>query len=279
MSLVTIEPHWKLKQVVKQFWYTATQNPKGYAETYRILGDGAPGIIFQHNNGNSAVLGPDSLPLPISFAYGQSTQPCINHISGNSFVFGINFQPTAFKTLFGIDTSEITNAILDTENLFSPEFNDELLNTSTPQNIIRLFDKKLSELLFQERQNRIVDESVCLIKQNLTNIDTKVLSSCFNLSARQFQRKFKEYTGVCPETYIRISKFQRAISLLKNTQYSKLSDIAYELNYADQSHFNREFKLFSGYIPKSFLKIVTTPQPFYQDNHSLEPIRIVKHYA
>tara|TARA_R110002095_G_scaffold122285_1_gene106270 strand:- start:888 stop:1172 length:285 start_codon:yes stop_codon:yes gene_type:complete len=93
------------------------------------------------------------------------------------------------------------------------------------------------------------------------------------------QRKFKEYTGVCPETYIRIAKFQQAIHLLKNEQYHKLSDIGYRLNYADQSHFNREFKLFSNFTPKDFVKTMSIAQPFIKTNPAFQAIRIVRRCA
>ncbi|MDE1190938.1 MAG: helix-turn-helix domain-containing protein [Arachidicoccus sp.] len=280
MKLNAVEPRGDLKQVVKQFWYTTIETTKNNSQIFRIMGDGAPGIIFQHNNGHSALLGSDGSDLPVSFAYGQGTKPCINQIVGNAFVLGVNFQPTAFKALFGINTSEITNAILDTEHLFSKNFNDQLHNTIVPHNAIRSIEEKLSAYLWKYRQDKTIDKSIRLIKLNISDIQPHILSSYFNVSTRQFQRKFKEYTGVSPETYIRIAKFQHSIHLLKNKRYQKLSDIGYRLNYADQSHFNREFKTFSGYTPKDFLNDISMKQPFLQTvSETIETIRIVKHYA
>ena len=279
MNLVTVKPQENLKQIVKEFWYTNIQMSNGQYETYQIIGDGTTGIIFQHFNGRSAVLNAEDSPLPISFAYGQNTQPCKNKIVANSFVFGINFQPTAFRTLFNIDTSEITNAVLDAEHLFSRQFNDQILNTTHPQKIIHLFEEKLSKILYGQKQNFIIDKCTQLIMHNVTDIEPKMLSSSFHLSTRQIQRKFKEYTGVCLQTYIRIAKFQRAVHLLRNKQYQKLSDIGYGLNYADQSHFNREFKLFSGYTPKAFIETITTSQPFIKNNSLFESLRIIRKCA
>lgn len=279
MHLVKVKPREDLKQVIKYYWHTTTQKSNKIKETYHIMGDGAPGIIFQHKNGRSAVLNSDGLPLPISFVYGQNTRLCENKVLENSFVFGINFQPTAFKLLFGINTSEITNVILDTEHFFSRQFNDQILNTSNPQSIIKLFEDQLAEKLNGQRQNHMIDESIHLIWNNLTDIQPKGLYSFFHLSPRQIQRKFKEYTGVSSETYIRIAKFQWAIHLMINRPCDKLSDIGYELNYADQSHFSREFKLFSGFTPKNFIKTLTKSQPFLSRNSSFDPIRIVKKSA
>lgn len=277
MAIVTIEPRDELKLVVRQFWYTTIESSNESLETYRILADGAPGIIFQHSDGHSSILGADGLLLPLSFVYGQSTNPCINHITPNSFIFGVNLQPTAFKSLFSIHTSELTNSIVDTEHFFFRQFNNKLLNTPNSNAIIQLFSDHLLQQLTKYKQDRVIDKSISLIIQNTEAIDSKVLSSYFNVSRRQYQRRFKEYAGVSPETYIRIIKFQKSIHLLQNNQYNKLSDVGYGLNYADQSHFNREFKQFSGYTPKEFLQSITTPQPFHQSNNlSLIPMRIVK---
>lgn len=277
MAIITIEPRDELKHVIRQFWYTSLQSPSRSSDAFRILSDGAPGIIFQHCNGRSSVLSADGSPLPISFVYGQSTSPCINQIADDSFIFGVNFHPTAFKSLFSMDTSELTDSILDTEYLFPRQFNDQLLNTPDPKDVIQLFSERLSQQIVKYKQDKVIDTSISLIMQKTTEIDSEVLSSYFNISRRQFQRRFKEYAGVSPENYIRIIKFQKSIHLLQNKQYDKLSDIGYGLNYADQSHFGREFKLFSGYTPKEFLKSITTPQPFLQkSNCSLMPLRIVK---
>lgn len=119
MDIVTIEPQDNLKQVVKEFWYANVQNSDHTNRTYKILADGALGIIFQHCNGQSSLLNSDGHRFPISFAYGQkSDSPCINSFRGNPFIFGVNLQPTAFKKLFSINTSELTNTFIDSEHLF-----------------------------------------------------------------------------------------------------------------------------------------------------------------
>ena len=67
MDIVVIEPPKELTQVVRRFWYSIKTGSKTSLETYRILADGAPGIIFQHTNGRSSVFGKDGSSLPISF--------------------------------------------------------------------------------------------------------------------------------------------------------------------------------------------------------------------
>lgn len=279
MNIFKINPRKELRKIVSLYWYATTQHHSNeFTNTYSIIADGAPGLIIQHFNGHSAVFDEDNSPLPVSFAYGHNINPCINRIKGSPFIFGVNFKPTIFRTLFDINTSALTNSILNTEYVFSKQFNDRLLNSSTPQKIIQLLNKKLTRYLANLKEDKILVKSIHLILQNTTDWNSANLSSYLNISRRHFQRKFKEHVGVTPETYVRIVKFQKSIHLLKYGHYEKLSDISYELNYADQSHFNREFKLFSGYTPKEFLETSTVSRSHNPSSkYIFEPLRIVKH--
>ena len=276
--MIVIEPDKRLKTIVRQFWYIPAHHLVNNRLSCKILADGAPGIIFQHHNGHSAVIDEAANRLPVAFAYGQSTQPCFNEIIGAPFVFGVRFQPNAFKVLFSHDTSTLTNAILDIEHLLGSSFCDQLLEAATPQAITKLLSEKLMQKLLRHTPEKMMDESIRLILEKLPEIDPKGLASYFNISRRQFQRKFKAFVGVCPETYIRITKFQQAITMLSQGKYQKLSDVGYRLNYADQSHFNREFKRFSGNTPKKFLEAKAKSQPFIQSHLPyVSPVRIL-HY-
>lgn len=150
------------------------------------------------------------------------------------------------------------------------------MHTSSPEQITQLFSGQLYQKLLKSKQDKIIDHSIRLMFDDAKGINSYDLSSLFHISRRQFQRKFKEYVGVAPETYMRIIKFQKSVYLLRTRQYKNLSDIGFSLNYADQSHFGREFKLFSGYTPKEFLS-KTHLQHSFLINHTqpFETIRIL----
>ena len=70
----------------------------------------------------------------------------------------------------------------------------------------------------------------------------------FNLSKRQFERKFKEYSGLEPKLFSRIARFKRAYNICQNKNQTLLQT-ALECGYFDQAHFNHEFKAFAGFPP------------------------------
>ena len=57
--------------------------------------------------------------------------------------------------------------------------------------------------------------------------------------------------GLSPQFYIRVKRFKAAIKLMKTRQFMKLTEIAYALDFHDQSHFIRDIRAFSGLTPKS----------------------------
>ena len=62
--------------------------------------------------------------------------------------------------------------------------------------------------------------------------------------------------GVSPHHYIRIVRFRKAMRLMKARRFHRLSDLAYDLNYVDQSHFIKDSKAFSGYAPGRLVRTV-----------------------
>ena len=60
--------------------------------------------------------------------------------------------------------------------------------------------------------------------------------------------------GVSPKLFLRINRFQNALAQIKQQGYDKLSDVAFDNDYADQSHFLRDFQAFTGLAPFQYLK-------------------------
>lgn len=278
MAIRTFTPPIYLNSIVRRIWHTDFQLPDDYCQSIRILANGSPGLIFQHSDGHSAVQGAGDSLLPISYIYGQGIAPCVNSMRDSAFVCGFEFYPAALKYLFGIDASLLTNSLVELEYLIGRRINDQLLNACDTKSAVNLLCTLLAQHLAGRKSDGFVEESVRLIMKETAAITSATLPSHFNISKRQFQRRFKEHIGVCPETYIRIIRFQKSIHWLQNQHYRKINDISYALGYTDQSYFNREFKFFSGYTPTEFLKTVTTQQPFYQrSERSMVPLRILSY--
>jgi transcriptional regulator GlxA family with amidase domain len=70
---------------------------------------------------------------------------------------------------------------------------------------------------------------------------------------RQLERNFKKQIGVSPKQLGKVIRLQTALKMLLDQKSENLTDIAYESEYFDQSHFIKDFREFTGINPKDFL--------------------------
>jgi len=75
-----------------------------------------------------------------------------------------------------------------------------------------------------------------------------------HLPERTFQRIFKRYVGITANEYRRICQHYFAFSQLKSGHFKKLTDVALDNGYFDQSHYNRTFKEFTKTTPNEYLQ-------------------------
>jgi len=114
------------------------------------------------------------------------------------------------------------------------------------------YNSAMRSMLKQAKtRDRLVEESLRFIHQHIGSITIKYLLEHLHLSERQFERRFTQTVGISPQLYLRVKRFNEAARLMKTGQFETLIDVAYALNFYDQSHFIRDIKAFSGITPKS----------------------------
>lgn len=92
------------------------------------------------------------------------------------------------------------------------------------------------------------------------------LASGACLSRKQFERLFRSYVGINPKEYACIVRFHRALNRMRSgPERPDQAQIAYACGYADQSHFIREFRRFSGHTPLGLLKTVNCSSDLFSD--------------
>ncbi|WP_407526971.1 helix-turn-helix transcriptional regulator [Methylobacterium oryzisoli] len=90
------------------------------------------------------------------------------------------------------------------------------------------------------------------IEENLAGaVTVEALAARARLSAGYFGRAFKASFGETPHTYILRRRMDRARRLMRETA-APLAAIALECGMADQSHFGRTFRRFTGMSPHAW---------------------------
>jgi AraC-like DNA-binding protein len=76
------------------------------------------------------------------------------------------------------------------------------------------------------------------------------------LSPRQFERRFKYFTGVTPKIYARLIRFDAVRTSLFNNPYHSIAALAQDFGFTDQAHLIHEFKAFTTRTPGEFATLL-----------------------
>ena len=92
-----------------------------------------------------------------------------------------------------------------------------------------------------------------LIYDSEAHLSLKLLSEELDVHAVHLSRAIPKYLGTTLGDYLRQQKIKKAIGFMMNPKLS-LTQIAYQCDFSDQSHFTRTFKLYLGKTPKAYRK-------------------------
>lgn len=84
-------------------------------------------------------------------------------------------------------------------------------------------------------------------------LKVETIASCFNFSPNYISEYFKKTTGESLQQYITSYKLKLIETRLQYTD-KRMSEIAYEFGFTDESHLNRIFKKYKGENPTAFRK-------------------------
>ena len=256
MKYNEIAPPAFLKNHVRYFWTLESDGTGDSPVIFRPLADGCPGLMYHQSTDGS--LSQFDKKLPEIFVYGQTTAPTEVRSSSGFRTTGVVFFPHALKTIFGLDADILTNSCADVTCLAEKHnlLSEQLFDAKSAQDEISILASGLFS--YQKRNNvsdnQAISYAVSEIIKSKGVLSFKDLLKNMQLSERTFERRFRQWIGVSPKLFARICQFQSALNQMKNNDFSKLSDIAFENDYADQSHFIRSFKEFSGFSPFQYQK-------------------------
>ncbi|NML36806.1 helix-turn-helix transcriptional regulator [Chitinophaga sp. G-6-1-13] len=246
-----------LQAYIRYFWTLEGDDPQALAKAFGSLVDGCPGLIFQRPDVGAFIR--ESKKLPEMFLYGQTTKNVEIASLGPSKATGVIFQPNGLKSVFGLNAGELTNDCVDIQLVpGNGRLSEQLGAAGTAGTQVEILSSWLHKRITGNpaATDPLVDYAVAQIANSNGNTSLRDLQEKLQLTERTFERRFKEQVGITPKLFSRICQYQASLHQLKSNDYSKLSDIAFENDYADQSHFIRSFKEFTGCSPYQFQKLL-----------------------
>lgn len=235
---------------IKYFWSLDKSAGEVLPPVYKSMADGYAEIVFSINGSFKEYYNYGGYVLPQHSNYRTLT------IGENIGLFGVRLYPYAILPLLGIASHEVTDNVHDIHSFLPRELVSEIMEAANHHARISIFCHHMLQRLdvaptIQERAVHRIIETRGMEK--LTD-----LCSLLSISERQLERKFKESVGLTPKQYSRILRFQYAKRKFVS-QTNSFADIAFECNYADQPHFARDFKEFSGMTVSEYASLINKP--------------------
>lgn len=178
-------------------------------------------------------------------------------LNGKVHLLGVCFLPNGFYPFFQIPVSEFQNQVLGAReaNLkFESSICEQLKGAPNIAARLDILEKELLILLIKTNPSPDkFSELFKALKDKISSQNISQFCKMHNIGTRNLERMFNKYVGVSAITFSKLNRFHTSLNQLIINDYSKLSDIAYENYYFDQTHFIKDFKRFAGNSPKNFV--------------------------
>lgn len=190
--------------------------------------------------------------------FGQFIRAYPIFVNSMGLCCGISFKPTSLFKLINIDLSKLANQhiLFDTlEPDLSKKLSAIFLNYKDNYEIlfkeISLFLNSLP--LTENRDTQIIDKVILEINGKEGLLAVNDLLNIVPFSQKTLETKFKKMVGITPGKYIQIKRFLNLMRKYEKDQIN-LKDLIYMYDYYDESHFAKDFKLFTSRSFKNYFK-------------------------
>ena len=261
----SFEPIKELKPYIECYWFWKTESLEHGEDL--IFPDAVPEIIIHKGVKPSIRIGQSPEHIQSTASVIQLVSKCLKlNLLGSLNVIGIRFKPWGLIRFCNHDIEFFTDQFFTVKNIILPELHDittVISNTDSLEDIVNILNYKFLNVINNESSlDRAIIELNTRVKGRFTC--AKDMAAMMNKSSRSFSRLWKNTVRVQIRTYVRIMRFQEALSLLRNGQ--SLSEIPHLIGYSDQAHMNREIKSLCGFTPiqiRQYLKGETFEQFYY----------------
>jgi AraC-like DNA-binding protein len=187
---------------------------------------------------------------------GKYINPLMIEYSGKIQEISIVFKPLGINRFIRNNYQSIApNFSQEFKNKVWQLFGEKLF---TSENRIKSLEEFLISEFKEEIEIKKVEASLELLENLDVNYSIAAIAEKLGYNLKTYQRHFTKHIGCSPIDYRRIFRFRNSIAAKLNAKELKsLTDITFENNYFDQSHFIKEFKRLTNHNPKKFFKSVS----------------------
>lgn len=247
-------PAERLKPYIK--YYVVSENELD--SEYKIFPSSGLVIGFQYKGQLAVINNNAESKLTSAGITGITDSFKIFRNSADIGTFLVFFTEIGFTHFASHPANELFNLSVSLDEVFEKskvdEVREKLSFASTDKQRIKVVEQFLLTQLKDIETDKIIIEAVKLIYQSKGTIQIKELIDKLYISQSAFEKRFRKMVGTSAKKFASIIRFN---SVLENLNEAKsLTEICYENNFFDQSHFIKDFKQFTGSTPENFKRFM-----------------------
>jgi AraC-like DNA-binding protein len=160
-------------------------------------------------------------------------------LKGRTRLWGVSLRP-GFAALLGVRADELSADWTPIPGLRLPSARGAW--DAGFAGLFRLIEARAETACLDAR----VAEALARAEASRRGLSVTELARQAGLSERSFRRLFERHVGMPPAAYLRILRFNRAVSRLRAGRTEGLAETALAVGFADQSHMARDLRELGG---------------------------------
>nr|WP_272070815.1 helix-turn-helix domain-containing protein [Marinomonas sp.] len=230
-------------QAISHFYSFESRDTK--EQTFAIP-DGCVDILFDCDEGR-----------PSAEVFGTPMEAITIELNKGHKYFGVRFNSGVMPDFLNVAASELVGHHYNLMDLV-PQANQMFEEVVSSNNFIE--KAALFGRFFNNKETRkasdLTSQALRSICESQGTIRINELEEVTGYTARTLQRQFQADMGMSPKAFCRIIRCQSAVYDINHSEEVTFSDLACDLGFSDQAHFQREFKKLVNATPLDYLNRV-----------------------
>ena len=222
----------------------------------RVLPNTSLAIAFRFKGLNSYSTNTGKNQLPQTTFSGLRKSVRIINYAQNTSTLVVLFKECGAAAFFKEPLHELFEESIPLDCIISPSeiiIIEELLSSAENNNQrIAIVEQFLIKRMNGYKLDLLIAKAIEEIHNAKGLIKINELAETLHMSHDAFGKKFRKIVGTSPKQF---SSIVRLSSIVRQGQNNpSLLDMLFDAGYYDQSHFNKDFKQFTGQTPTNFFK-------------------------
>jgi len=245
-----LRPTPALADIVESLWIQHQCEAPDIRKPSTVLPTGTVELLFHYGDPIAHLEQDGLINMPRSYVTGQRSYPVQVIGTGKHQAVVVSLYPWGLKTLYPAGV-EAVDGYVDLRLMDSSGHVDQLEEQLRLAGNARQRIHLVERFLLATRRRKVDYEMVAaskILSGKSIRQGIQQATRALEMSERHFSRRFKAAVGLTPNLYMRIMRFQHAISVRRELVLPWAS-IAADCGFSDQPHLVRELKRFSGQVP------------------------------